>query len=117
MFADDCRFRDPTNDIRGLSRYVKALGLLFDASHSAVRLRSIRVTAPDTIEAEWHLGGYLKFPWHPRVEPFTGRTTYTLNDEGLVAFQDQTWDVSAFEALRESFTPTGGVRDDIVSMP
>lgn len=50
----------------------QALGLLFDASYSAVQLRDIRVTGPRTIEADWLLGGYLKFPWHPRVEAFEG---------------------------------------------
>ena len=117
IFADDCRFKDPTNDVVGLSRYVKALGIIFDASHSAVRLRDIRVTGPATIEAEWTLGGYLKLPWHPRVKPFVGRSLYTLNAEGLVQLQDQTWAISGAEALRETFTPGGGVRDDIVSMP
>jgi len=116
IFADDCRFKDPTNDIRGLARYVRALGLLFDASYSAVRLRDISVTGPRTIEAEWTLGGYLKFGWHPRVEPFVGRTVYTLNDHGLISFQDQTWSISAGEALRETFTPTAGPKDDIIRM-
>lgn len=147
IFADDCVFKDPTNETRGLSRYMKvppatpatpawhallgcrgcahahwqgaatrparqappccptqgsgrgppsppaphahtqkntqhastppstptqALGILFDASVSAVQLRDIRVTGPRTIEADWLLGGYLKFPWHPRVEAFEG---------------------------------------------
>jgi len=116
IFADNCRFKDPTNDIVGLARYVRALGILFDASYSAVRLRDIQVTGPSTIEAEWTLGGYLKFPWHPRVEPFIGHTIYHLNDENLIAFQDQTWSISSSEALRETFTPTLGVKDDIVRM-
>jgi hypothetical protein len=50
----------------------QALTLLFDASYSAVQLENIRVTSPTTIEADWRLGGYLRFPWHPRVEPFKG---------------------------------------------
>ena len=39
IFDDSCRFKDPTNDIVGLSRYVKALGILFDPGFSAVRLK------------------------------------------------------------------------------
>lgn len=35
----------------------QALGLLFDASYSAVQLVGIRVTSPSTIEADWKLGG------------------------------------------------------------
>jgi hypothetical protein len=33
---------------------------------------------------------------------------YTLNDDGLIVLQDQTWSISALEALRETFTPTAG---------
>lgn len=115
IFTDDCRFRDPTNDIRGLARYLKALSILFDANYSAVRLKSIEVTSPQTIQADWYLGGYLKFPWAPRVAPFEGHTVYHLNNEGLIDFQDQSWSISGVEALRESFTPSkNGPTDDIV---
>ena len=105
IFDDNCRFIDPTNDIVGLSRYMKALTLLFDASHSAVKLQDIKVTGEKEIMAHWVLGGYLKFPWHPRVAPFQGKTVYTLGKDGLIINQDQTWSISSFEALRESFTP------------
>ncbi|KAL4443958.1 hypothetical protein ABPG75_011695 [Micractinium tetrahymenae] len=113
IFDDDCVFRDPTNETRGLSRYMKALGILFDASYSAVQLKDIRVTGPRTIEADWLLGGYLKLPWHPRVEAFQGHTVYRLNDRGLIELQDQTWSIDSFTALAESFTPTPGVKSDI----
>lgn len=116
IFTDDCRFKDPTNDIRGLERYRKALSLLFDASFSRVALDTITVTGPREITAEWRLGGYLKFPWHPRVEPFKGRTVYTLNEEGLIEMQDQTWSISGAEALRETFTPTNGPFTDVVDI-
>jgi hypothetical protein len=33
---------------------------------------------------------------------------YTLNEAGLIVLQDQTWSISALEALRETFTPTPG---------
>jgi hypothetical protein len=35
---------------------------------------------------------------------------YTLDEEGLVAEQRQTWSVSGLRALQESFTPTWGPR-------
>jgi hypothetical protein len=115
IFADDCRFKDPTNDVRGLRRYLTALSLLFDANYSRVQLLDIQVTGPYTIEARWTLGGYLKFPWHPRVAPFEGKTVYTLSKEnGLIELQDQTWSISGAEALRETFTPTSGTKRDII---
>mmetsp|Transcript_398 Transcript_398/g.915 ORF Transcript_398/g.915 Transcript_398/m.915 type:complete len:228 (+) Transcript_398:157-840(+) len=105
IFADNCRFKDPTNDVVGLSRYLKALELLFDPSRSKVTLKSIRVSGPKQITAEWTLGGFLKFAWNPCVKTFTGKAIYTLNDEGLIQKQEQEWSKSAEEALRESFTP------------
>ncbi len=46
----------------------------------------------------------------PAPHPPTGHTVYTLNEEGLIVEQRQTWEKSAAEALRESFTPTAGPR-------
>lgn len=56
IFDDGCRFRDPTNDIKGLSRYLRALAILFDPEYSGVKLLSIRVADENTIEASWILG-------------------------------------------------------------
>ena len=115
IFADNCRFKDPTNDVVGLARYITALGILFDANYSRVQLLDIHVTGPYTIEAKWTLGGYLKFPWHPRVAPFEGKTVYSLSqNDGLIEVQDQTWSISGAEALRETFTPTSGPKRDII---
>jgi hypothetical protein len=108
VFADDCRFRDPTNDIVGLKRYVTALDILFDAASSSVALLSVRASGPREVTAVWTLGGYLKLPWHPYVPPFEGSSVYTMDERGLIVLQDETWSVSAWEALRETFTPTAG---------
>ena len=108
VFAEDCRFRDPTNDVRGLSRYLAAVQLLFDPASSRVELLSAAASGPREVTATWTLGGFLKLPWHPYVPPFTGTAVYTLDAAGLVVMQDETWSVSPLEALRETFTPTPG---------
>jgi hypothetical protein len=109
---------DPTNSVVGLSRYLKALTLLFDASVSAVRLVEIHVAAPNLIEATWTLGGQLRLPWRPVIKMFEGKSVYLLNADGLVAEQRQSWSISAAEALSETFTPSfGGVRGDIAATP
>ena len=69
-----CRFVDPTNDVTGLSRYRKALTILFDPKRSEVKLKQIRVSGSDTIEADWTLGGVLKLPWRPRISTIDGHT-------------------------------------------
>ena len=69
-----CRFVDPTNDVTGLSRYRKALTILFDPARSEVTLKQIRVSGLATIEADWTLGGYLKLPWQPYIDTIDGHT-------------------------------------------
>ena len=106
VFKDDCRFKDPTNDVKGLSRYLKALDLLFDKDQSEVQLLSIEVISANQIQAKYTLGGTLKFIWKPCVQTYSGVVTYTLSDDdGLIETQEQTWSITAQEALRETFSP------------
>ena len=65
---------DPTNDVTGLSRYRKALTILFDPDRSEVKLKQIRVSGSAMIEADWTLGGYLKLPWQPYIDTINGHT-------------------------------------------
>ena len=58
--------------------------------------------------------GLQYFPWHPKVDPYEGHVVYSLNDQGLVAIQSQTWSISPVEALRETFTPTFGPRSPVL---
>ena len=58
--------------VNNITIVLQALGLLFDPEHSQVKLLSIAVTGPSTIAASWTLGGYLRFPWRPRVKEFQG---------------------------------------------
>ncbi|QDZ24274.1 hypothetical protein A3770_13p67920 [Chloropicon primus] len=104
IFDDNARFKDPTNDVVGLSRYEKALGLLFDKERSKVELLDIEVTSPGEIRARYRLGGYLKFAWNPCVRPYEGVVRYGLGKDGLVVSQEQEWSISGAEALKETFS-------------
>ncbi|GAX83859.1 hypothetical protein CEUSTIGMA_g11284.t1 [Chlamydomonas eustigma] len=111
------RFVDPTNDVTGLNRYITALSILFDPQLSKVILKEIKVTGPRKIEVDYVSGGYLQekyFPWRPRVKPYEGHVVYTLNSEGLIKVQSQTWNISPAEALIETFTPTWGERAPVL---
>ncbi len=35
----------------------------------------IRIAGPNSIEATWELGGYLKLPWNPRIEMLPGASS------------------------------------------
>ena len=107
IFRDDARFSDPTNVAEGLSRYIKALGLLFDPACSSVEL--LAGPKPDaatrTIYAELRSSGTLKLPWRPQVRPWTSYMTWTIDADGLIAEQSQTWDITPAEALGQTFNP------------
>ena len=112
IFASDCRFVDPTTDVRGLERYLRAVRALFDERRSSVRLiGDLRVVDATTIEGDYAAEGYLKLPWNPRVPRYEGHITWKLRpndgsaDAGLIVEQRQTWSISGGEALRETFTP------------
>ena len=107
IFQDDCRFIDPTNTTKSLSKYVNALKILFDPENSSVDLRSIEVKDENTIVGVYDCEGYLKLPWHPRVKPYTGTVTWKTSKNGLIESQTQEWSgVSAAGAIMESFTPS-----------
>ena len=107
IFRDDARFIDPTNVAEGLSRYIKALSLLFDPTCSSVELLAGPKSdaATRTIYAELRSSGTLKLPWRPKVRPWISYMTWTIDADGLIAEQSQTWDITPAEALGQTFNP------------
>jgi hypothetical protein len=42
------------------------------------------------------------------VSAVEGSSVYTLNEQGLIAVQEETWAINAWDALVETLTPTAG---------
>ena len=107
IFADDARFVDPNNAVTGLQKYRRALSFLFEPSRST--LEDVRVSVPPsgsgppTIIADYVAQGELKLPWRPRISPWRGHITYTLNAQGLIISQVDEWSISRLTALRQTF--------------
>jgi hypothetical protein len=72
IFRDDCEFVDPTNAVSSLSRYQKALKILFDPDRSYVQLLGkLEIDdAKNQITARIRSGGVLKLPWSPRISSY-----------------------------------------------
>ena len=98
IYADNCRFRDPTTDVVGLKRYILAVSSLFEPETSRADLLSIRTISTSEIRMEWVLEGQLQLPWKPYIPPVRGTTKYRVNSEGLVDLHDETWSVSPLTA-------------------
>lgn len=108
IFADDCDFVDPTNSVKSLSKYVKALKILFDPALSSCALVEgpIIDEGARTVRARVRSAGVLNLPWRPRIAPYETDIVWTVGaDSGLVVSQEQTWSISAAEALVQTFTP------------
>lgn len=111
IFRDDCIFQDPTNRVSSLSQYQTALRILFDPHSSVVELieplQLNESSSPRTITGRIRSRGYLRFlPWKPYVTAYESTIVYSVDEDGLIVRQDQTWSKDALKALQESFTPS-----------
>lgn len=107
---------------RGLRKYLNAASNLFDAKHSRATLLSLEtiqeatanaengVGAGGIIEVTWEISGVLMLPWRPKVKPWSGWTRYHLDEDGLVAFHEEGWDISTIQAFVDTILPEVGER-------
>lgn len=100
---------DPDMPVRSPEIFASALRGLFDNRLSSVELlEAPRLVAPRTIVAEWRLEGALRLPWRPPIKPFVGRTTFSLDEDGLVARHVEEWSLSAADAFLSAIFPRLG---------
>ncbi|KAL3771262.1 hypothetical protein ACHAWU_005166 [Discostella pseudostelligera] len=113
IYKDDCLFTGPDPDmpVRGLRKYLNAASHLFDPKLSDAALLSLSYDETGgnkghgVIEVTWRLGGVIQLPWHPTVEPWTGKTIYHLNEEHLIYLHEETWDISVWRAFLVTLFP------------
>ena len=121
IYRDDCFFNGPDPDmpVRGLRKYLNAASHLFDHATSSAELLSLEIVQVDSsssssslssnpemvIVATWRLQGVLHLPWHPRLPVWTGRTTYHFDNDGLIHYHEEEWDISVAQAFLETLWP------------
>ena len=124
IYRDDCFFDGPDPDmpVRGLRKYLSASAQLFDHRMSRADLISLKVDqASKSIIVAWRLEGYffftypnpdpaivltlrrilgvLNLPWHPTLKPWTGSTTYFVDENGLIKEHVENWDITVLGTL------------------
>jgi hypothetical protein len=102
IYRDDCVFDGPDPDmpVKGLRKYQSAASHLFDRKVSRADVLDMTVDEKErTVQVAWRLSGILNLPWHPTMKPFTGTTTYYLDEDNLVALHEESWDITATEAF------------------
>ena len=62
------------------------------------------------IEVKWRIGGVIMLPWKPKIKPYTGRTIYHIDENGLIYYHEEKWDISVWEAFIQALFPEMGKR-------
>jgi hypothetical protein len=109
IYRDDCYFDGPDPDmpVRGLRKYVSSTSQLFDKKKSRADVISIQTDESlRMIRVCWRLEGILNLPWHPTMKPWTGSTTYHIDDDGLVDKHVESWDISVLDAFISTLFPS-----------
>ncbi|KAH8072869.1 serine-type peptidase [Aureococcus anophagefferens] len=118
LYDEDCVFTDPTLS-RGLRTFEANLANLDFWIESLVPEGRRRVDlfdlalvpgATDRVRAKWRMLGALRLPWGPVLD-LNGTTTYTLGgDGGRISSYDETWDMTAGDALGQLLRPGATTR-------
>ncbi|GBF97357.1 hypothetical protein Rsub_11004 [Raphidocelis subcapitata] len=109
IYEPDAVFKDPTTNVAGVEKYTTAVAALFDPASSRADLISIDAnTGSNTIRLRWRLEGKLKLLGGLPIKPYTGTTTYYLDDAGLISRHEEVWDITALDAFASTFFPGFG---------
>lgn len=112
LYEPSCSFTDPTISFKGLDvfqRNVASLRPLVNnfVDRYGVQLLSIeRVDDESSIVARWRMWGELNFFWKPCID-VVGRTQfiYSPQNGNRVCAYNETWEISAAEALLQLLRP------------
>eukprot|EP00878_Enallax_costatus_P003264 GHUV01003467.1.p1 GENE.GHUV01003467.1~~GHUV01003467.1.p1 ORF type:complete len:135 (+),score=28.65 GHUV01003467.1:447-851(+) len=108
LYDDQCTFKDPTTNVKGVKPYTTAVASLFDPTVSKADLLSSKVSGPNSVTLRWRLEGKLKLG-NLSIKPYTGTTVYTVDEEsGLITKHTETWDISALDAFVSTLIPSFG---------
>ncbi|EPS68739.1 hypothetical protein M569_06031, partial [Genlisea aurea] len=109
IYADDCRFEDPTIGFEGKDLYSRNLNLLVPfLENASIELKTVKKgndsAGEEFIECSWKLTTHLRFPWKPLI-CIDGRTVYSLDEELRVVKHVEYWNKSAIDAIIQIFIP------------
>mmetsp|Transcript_22892 Transcript_22892/g.29742 ORF Transcript_22892/g.29742 Transcript_22892/m.29742 type:complete len:245 (-) Transcript_22892:127-861(-) len=109
LYDDDCTFVDPTIRFSGLSTWktnISNLKLFF--INPSIELLDIKLEKNiNGIRAKWILNCGLALPWRPQI-CVGGSTLHSFDPAkgNRVYLHEETWDISAFEAVLQIFKPS-----------
>ena len=109
IYREDCLFDGPDPDmpVHGLRKYLTSASQLFDAKTSRADIIAPVLFNSNlkTIEIKWRIEGILKLPWKPFMKPWTGSTTYYLDEDNLIYKHIEQWDIAVWDAFLSTLIP------------
>eukprot|EP00899_Mesostigma_viride_P029097 jgi/Mesvir1/9372/Mv08987-RA.1 len=108
LFASDFFFGDPSVNVVGVDNYADGVRRLFDQSVSRLDIISAEVINPTQILIVWRLEGRVNLPFKPTLKPYVVRTTYTVDKQGLLCRQEETFDIPSWDVVLSAFVPALG---------
>eukprot|EP00468_Gymnochlora_sp_CCMP2014_P002752 CAMPEP_0167748276 /NCGR_PEP_ID=MMETSP0110_2-20121227/4751_1 /TAXON_ID=629695 /ORGANISM="Gymnochlora sp., Strain CCMP2014" /LENGTH=447 /DNA_ID=CAMNT_0007633279 /DNA_START=217 /DNA_END=1560 /DNA_ORIENTATION=- len=99
LFADDFKFSDPSITTDSLPEYARGVSRFFSQDDDGARMEVISVYPRNqsAIEVCWYLEGRVNIPGRPRIKPYIITTTYRLNEEGLINYQEDEFSIPGWD--------------------
>lgn len=104
-FSTDFQFQDPDVKLSGIEEYARAVNKLFDQKTSRAEIISTKVTSPKTITVTWRLSGKVKIGPGLSIKPYICYTDLTVDDKGLIYFQEDRFDIPGWDILLSALFP------------
>ena len=85
--------------------YARGVYKLFDQETSRAEIISTVPVSDDTITVTWRLSGKVKIGPGLTIKPYICYTDFTINDDGLIVFQEDRFDIPSWDILLSSLFP------------
>lgn len=104
-FSSDFEFQDPDVKVSGIEDYARGVCKIFDQETSRAEIISTEAVSPNTITVTWRLSGKVNIGPGLTIKPYICYTDFTIDENGLVNFQEDRFDIPGWDILLSSLFP------------
>lgn len=104
-FSPKFEFQDPDVKLSGIEDYARGVFKLFDQETSRAEIISTEVVSSDTMMVTWRLSGKVNIGPGLNIKPYICYSDLKVDDEGLICFQEDRFDVPGWDILLSALFP------------
>jgi len=106
-FSDKFKFEDPDVKLEGIENYARGVRTIFDQETSRAEIISTEVSTSvaNTITVTWRLSGKANIGPGLTLKPYIVYTDFTIDEDGLIVFQRDRFDLPQWDILLSSLFP------------